>query len=183
MPPEIFKASLDQKTAARSVIVMAIFFCIMLLFSLPAFARGEAFHARIVALIPIGLWLFVIFLTQAYLPTQIIVTSEQIILKCLFRKKKIERQEIVKVRRITDPDLKNIMRMGACEGVFGSLGLYRTEAHRKLWIYVKRDQKDWIMIQTVSHKYVIAPNEGNRFVGLFKDTGVTPETSTGQPQA
>jgi hypothetical protein len=60
-------------------------------------------------------------------------------------------KEILEIRLFTATDKKGIYGWG--------FNIYKTNIHRKLHVYIRRQYKNWILIVTPEKKYVIAPDD------------------------
>lgn len=93
------------------------------------------------------------------LPTQFILTREEVILDAPFVKKRIGLKEIMEIRPIDKAERKGLIRAWGSSGLFGDWGYYYSPVFRWAKVYVRR-RNNWILIVTSGRgKYIIAPDD------------------------
>ena len=93
-----------------------------------------------------------------YTPYRIVLTESHLILYRHIGNILIPIQQITTIRLFNPVDRKGIFRTFGAEGVFGNWGLYKSAAHKRLYVYTRRGS-NWTLIITPNKKYVIAPND------------------------
>lgn len=93
------------------------------------------------------------------LPTQFILTREEVILDAPFAKRRIALNEIVEIRPVEAQKKKGIIRAMGSSGIFGDWGYYYSPTFRLAKVYARR-RDHWILIVTSRRgNYIIAPDD------------------------
>lgn len=93
------------------------------------------------------------------LPTQFILTREEVILDAPFAKRRIALSEIVEIRPIEAREREGVIRAMGSSGIFGDWGYYYSPTFRLAKVYARR-RDHWILIVTSRRgKYIIAPDD------------------------
>lgn len=93
------------------------------------------------------------------LPTQFILTREEVILDAPFAKRRIALNEIVEIRPVDAVEKKGIIRAMGASGIFGDWGYYYSPTFGSAKVYARR-RDHWILIVTsLRGNYIIAPDD------------------------
>jgi hypothetical protein len=104
------------------------------------------------------LWIIIIIGGISYSPYLYVLNNTHLIIKRCLGNIKIPLEQIQYIQLFTPIDKKGFFRTFGAIGSFGTLGLFRTNIHKKLYFYTRRDS-NWVLIVTLQRKYVIAPND------------------------
>lgn len=166
MEPAVFKSTVDKRNRIITAAVIVPLVAVMLLIWFTTPAQTSARYLPTVILLLVG----VITPAVVYgnLPRQIAVTDKAIELRCPFRTKIIPRDAETEVRRVRDTDVQNLWRKCGADGIFGKYGLFASRRYPRMYFYAKRSKKDWILVESGGKVYVIAPDDGEGFLKLFR---------------
>ena len=93
------------------------------------------------------------------LPTQFILTPEEVVLDAPFVKRRILLTDIVSIRPVERTDRSGLIRIWGSSGLFGDWGYHYSPTLKKVKVYARR-RNNWILIETARHgKYIIAPDD------------------------
>lgn len=165
MEPVVFKSSVDRRNRIVSALVGAPVIVIACLIGLLAPENTGVWPALIVLPAIMAVTAAVVY---GNLPRRIVVTPAAIALKCPFRTKIIPRDAATDVRRVQDFDTQGLWRKCGSDGVFGKWGLFASKRYPRMHFYAKRGKRDWILVESGGKIYVLAPDDGDGFVKLFR---------------
>lgn len=110
-------------------------------------------------------WLMYAFLFFLYifiygnLPTQFVLTPEEVILDAPFVKRRILLTDIISIRPVEQADRLGLIRIWGASGLFGDWGYHYSPSLKNVKVYARR-KNNWILIMTARHgKYIIAPDD------------------------
>jgi hypothetical protein len=104
------------------------------------------------------LWFVIIVGGILYSPYKYLLSDTHLIIKRYLGNIKIPFEQIQDIHLFTAIDKKGFYKPFGAIGSFGTLGIFRSNIHKKLYFYTRRDS-NWTLIITAKKKYVIAPND------------------------
>lgn len=162
-----FSADMDVKT----IIISTVVFVILLYAGYDLFNRflnGKTITLRIVSLFTSVMLFLAIIISLAYMPYGYLIDSDSVIIRRLINSVKVPYGEIKNVETVKSSDLlKNSLRIFGSGGFLGYFGRFKDDKNT-FYLYTRR-MGTYIKIETDNVKYVIAPDDVDKFVNILKD--------------
>lgn len=93
------------------------------------------------------------------LPTQFLLTREEVVVDAPLANIRIALKEIVEIRPIDRAERNGLIRIFGSSGIFGDWGYYYSPSFGRAKVYARR-RNHWILIVTSGRgKYIIAPDD------------------------
>ena len=110
-------------------------------------------------------------------PYKYILTNSELIIKRYLKDIVIPLQSVKSIRLMDSAERKGMRcKNNGASGCFGLWGHWKTLAHKKLFIYVRR-WNNWTLIETDKEKYVIAPDDLQLIDATMQEIGQTKTDS------